>query len=301
MMNYLGEFAALVTALCWTGTAIAFEFAGKRIGSFTMNFLRLILAFLFYAVYSLWVHGSFFPLNFPAESWMWLILSGLVGFVLGDWLLFQAYVDIGARISLVIMSLWPAMAAFLAWIFLGERMSFPDLLGLILVTAGIAMVIVSGKDFRKDKNGVRKKAIPVLGILMALGGAFGQAGGMVLSKVGMQDHDPFSSSYIRVIAATLGFGVLFTVTGRWKRLRAALSDSRAMTATTVGAFIGPFLGVSFSLLAIQHTSTGVASSIMAVNPVLIIPLSVAFFHESVTWREVFGAIIAVGGVILFFL
>ncbi|MDD2324196.1 MAG: DMT family transporter, partial [Bacteroidales bacterium] len=259
MMNYLGEFAALVTALCWTGTAIAFEFAGKRIGSFTMNFLRLILAFLFYAVYSLWVHGSFFPMNFPVESWMWLILSGLVGFVLGDWLLFQAYVDIGARISLVIMSLWPAMAAFLAWFFLGERMRFTDLLGLILVTAGIAIVIVSGKDFRKDKNGVRKKALPVLGILMALGGAFGQAGGMVLSKVGMQDHDPFSSSYIRVIAATLGFGVLFTVTGRWKRLRAALSDSRAMTATTVGAFIGPFLGVSFSLLAIQHTSTGVAS------------------------------------------
>lgn len=300
-MGYFGELIALLTAFCWTGTAIAFEYAGKRIGSLTMNLIRLLMAFVFYAVYSLIVYGSLVPVGFEPEAWMWLVLSGLVGFVLGDWLLFQAYVDIGARISLVIMSLWPAMAAFLAWIFLGETLSYTDLLGLLLVTSGIAMVILGGKRKRKKGAEFARKAVPVAGILMALGGAFGQAGGMVLSKVGMGDHDPFSASYIRVIAGTIGFSLLFTVMRRWNRVGPAIRDIKAMGATASGAFIGPFLGVSFSLMAIQHTSTGVASSIMAINPILIIPLSIAFFKEKVSYMEVLGALAAVGGVLLFFI
>ncbi len=301
-MAYFGEFIALLTAVCWTLTAIAFEYAGKRIGSLTMNLLRLLMAFVFYAGYSVIVYGEIFPAGFSMSSWGWLALSGLVGFVLGDWLLFQAYVDIGARISLVIMSLWPAMAAFLAWVFLGERMAVNDLFGLVMVTSGIAMVILAGKRSRKKHKGEdAHNRVPLKGILMALGGAFGQAGGMVLSKIGMQNHDPFSASYIRVIAGTLGFTLLFTLTRRWKRFIPAIKDLKAIGATSAGAFIGPFLGVSFSLMAIQHTSTGIASSIMAINPILIIPLSVLFFKEKVHWQEVVGATVAVGGVIMFFL
>jgi len=300
MNQFYGEIIALSTAFCWTITAVAFEFAGKRIGSLTMNLLRLLMAFFMYAVYSVIVYGTVFPAGFAGDSWMWLILSGLVGFVIGDLLLFQAYVDIGARVSLVIMSLWPAMTAFLAWVFLGERMRAFDLLGLFLVTSGIVLVILSGNRANR-KQGSLKKAIPVTGILLALGGAFGQAGGMVLSKVGMGDHDPFAASYIRVIAGVIGFSAIFFITGRWKKLFASLKDGKAVGATTIGAVMGPFLGVSLSLMAIQYTSTGVASSIMAINPVLIIPLSVAFFKEKVSWGEVAGALIAVAGVVMFFI
>ena len=300
-MRYYGEFMALLTAFCWTGTAIAFEFAGKRIGSLTMNFIRLIIAFIFYVGYSTIIFGTAFPVGFSLESWGWLALSGLVGFVIGDFMLFQAFVDIGARTSLVIMSMWPAIAALLAWLFLGEKMNLLDWTGLTMVTAGIVIVISSSKDGRVKRKGKKKLSMPVRGVFLAIGGAVGQAVGMVFSKIGMQDQDAFSSSYIRVIAATVGFALLFTFTNRWRKLFTAFKDVKAVAITSLGAFAGPFLGVSFSLMAIQYTATGVASTIMAINPILIIPLSVIFFKEKVTWKEVAGAIITVAGVMMFFI
>jgi len=300
-MRYYGEFMALLTAFCWTGTAIAFEFAGKRIGSLSMNFIRLLMAFVFYIGYSAIMFGTIFPVGFSLESWGWLALSGLVGFVIGDFFLFQSFVDIGARTSLVIMSMWPAIAALLAWMFLGEKMTLLDWTGLIMVTTGIVVVISSSKDGRVKRTSKKKISMPVRGVFLAIGGAVGQAVGMVFSKIGMQDHDAFSSSYIRVIAAVIGFALVFTFTKRWKKLFTAFTDIKAVAVTSMGAFVGPFLGVSFSLLAIQYTSTGVASTIMAINPILIIPLSVIFFKEKVTWKEVVGAFVSVAGVTMFFI
>lgn len=143
--------------------------------------------------------------------------------------------------------------------------------------------------------------MPVRGVFLAIGGAVGQAVGMVFSKIGMQDHDAFSSSYIRVISAVIGFALVFTFTRRWKKLFVAFTDIKAVAVTSIGAFVGPFLGVSLSLLAIQYTATGVASTIMAINPILIIPLSVIFFKEKVTWKEVVGAVVTVAGVMMFFI
>jgi len=74
-----------------------------------------------------------------------------------------------------------------------------------------------------------------------------------------------------------------------------------MKRVALGSVFGPFLGVSFSLLAIQHTQAGVAASIMSIVPVLIIPPAIFFFHEKVNWKEIIGAVITVGGVAIFFL
>jgi drug/metabolite transporter (DMT)-like permease len=74
-----------------------------------------------------------------------------------------------------------------------------------------------------------------------------------------------------------------------------------MLQLTLGAFFGPFLGVSFSLLAIKYADTGIAATIMALVPVLIIPPSMIIYKEKVTLKEAAGAILAVGGVAMFFL
>jgi drug/metabolite transporter (DMT)-like permease len=139
------------------------------------------------------------------------------------------------------------------------------------------------------------------GVALGLGGALGQAGGLVLSKLGMGAYDAFAATQIRVTAGGLGYVALFFVLGRWGRVRRALADRRAMAATGVGAFFGPFLGVSLSLLAVQRTATGVAASIMAVTPVLIIPVAVLWGGERVGTGGVIGAVLAVTGVAVLFL
>ncbi|MDX9696597.1 MAG: DMT family transporter [Bacteroidales bacterium] len=304
--SHPGEFAALLTAIFWTITALAFESASKKVGSLSTNIIRLMLAFIFIGIYGLIVKGSFLPVGASAHNWIWLSLSGLVGFVLGDLFLFQAYVVVGARVSMLIMSLTPPITAFIGWIVMGEKLTMQNFIGMFLTLSGIILVLFNREpqvDEDNNKNGKKKVKLiyPILGILLAFGGALGQAGGLVLSKYGMVDYDPFAATQIRVITGVIGFAFIFLVTQSWTKLFSAVKNKKAMTRLSIGAFFGPFLGVSFSLLSVKYTTTGVASTIMSIVPILIIPPAVIFLKDKLTIREVIGAVIAVSGVILFFM
>lgn len=309
--SHLGEYAALLTAFFWTITAIAFESAGKRVGSLSTNLIRLFMAFIFIGIYGQITRGSFIPLDASTHQWMWLSLSGLVGFVIGDLLLFEAYVVIGSRISMLIMSLTPPITAFLGWLIMDEKLTQQNFLGMVLTIFGIMLVVIDRKpkskliDEANPQEKVKKNNLklnyPIVGILLAFGGAVGQGTGLVLSKYGMQDFDPFAATQIRVITGFIGFAILFIFMRRWKKVFEAVKNKKAMARLGIGAFFGPFLGVSFSLLSVKYTTTGVASTIMAIVPVLIIPPAVIFFKEKITIKEVIGSLIAVGGVALFFL
>ena len=303
MQNYFGEIAGLLTAVFWTVTSMAFESAGKKVGSLAVNLIRLVMAFFFIGVYSWIARGFFFPTDATLFQWQWLALSGLVGFVIGDLLLFQAFVVVGARISMLMMSRAPPFAAFVGWLMLGEVLSPKSWLGMAITMAGIVIVILKREKTEQNGSIVRKltSSYSVPGILLALGGALGQAAGLVLSKKGMGSYDAFSASQIRVLAGIAGFSILFVFMKRWPRVWAALKHGSAMKRITLGAFFGPFLGVSFSLLAVQHTETGIAATLMAIVPVLIILPAVIIFKEKVNWKEILGAVVTVAGVALFFL
>jgi drug/metabolite transporter (DMT)-like permease len=304
-MAYFGEFAALLTAVFWTVTSMAFESAGKKVGSLSVNLIRLIIAFFIYCVYTQITRGMYFPFDATAESWMWLALSGLVGFVIGDLLLFQAFVVIGARISMLMMAMTPPFTAFISYFILDEVLSPMNWLGMIITLTGISIVILKREN--KGLNGnnkIRKRltsAYSVQGILLALGGALGQAIGLVFSKKGMGDYDAFAASQIRVLTGIIGFAILFLFMKRYGKVWEAMRNKSAMKRITLGSVFGPFLGVSFSLLAIQYTKAGIAATIMSIVPVLIIPPAIILFKEKVNWKEIVGAIITVGGVAVFFI
>jgi drug/metabolite transporter (DMT)-like permease len=303
MQNHFGEIAGVLTAVFWTVTSLAFESAGKKVGSLSVNLIRLIIAFFFIGFYSWAVRGFFFPTDATLYQWEWLALSGLVGFVIGDLLLFQALVVVGARISMLMMALAPPFAAFIGWLVLGEVLSPTNLLGMTITLSGIVIVIL--KRERSEVNGVISRKIKsnysIQGVLLALGGAMGQGAGLVLSKKGMGDYDAFSASQIRVLTGIVGFIFVLTFMNRWPRFAAALKNIPAMKRITLGAFFGPFLGVSFSLLAVQHTQAGIAATLMSITPVLIIAPAVFLFKEKINWKEILGAVITVIGIAFFFL
>ncbi|MBP7494326.1 MAG: DMT family transporter [Spirochaetales bacterium] len=297
LTSHIGEFAALITAVFWTITALCFEFAGKRVGTLSLNLIRLMMGFLFLTLYSWIFRGMVLPFDAPPSLWLWLGASGLLGFVIGDLLLFQAFIEIGARISMLIYASVPPLSAFLGWIFLGETLSFRGFIGMAVTLLGIAVVVLQKGDPGEEPIKFRH---PLRGVLFALGGALGQAGGLILSKHGAPSYNAFSATQIRCLAGILGFGAVLIFSRRTQNFWIALKDKAAMKVMLMGAFFGPFLGVSLSLLAIQHTSTGIASTIMALVPVLIILPSHFLFREPVLPREVFGAVIAVGGTALLF-
>lgn len=303
MMAYYGQIAALLTAVFWTVTSMSFESAGKKVGSLSVNLIRLVAAFFIYGVVNYIRRGMFFPTDAGTESWLWLSLSGLIGFVMGDLLLFQAYIVVGARISMLIMALAPPITAFVGWILLGEVLSTSNWVGMLVTLTGIAIVILKRevKDPESNKKGKITTQYSMKGLLLAFGGAVGQGVGLVMSKKGMGQYDAFAASHIRVITGMIGFAIIILISKRFGNVWKALQHKPAMKRVALGSLFGPFLGVSFSLLAIQNTQAGIAATIMAIVPVLIIPPAILLFHEKVNWKEIIGAVITVAGVALFFL
>jgi drug/metabolite transporter (DMT)-like permease len=295
--SHWGETAALITAVFWTITVMSFESAGKRVGSLAVNLIRLCLGFFFLSIFTWLARGMLFPTDASSSMWFWLSLSGIVGFVLGDLFLFKAFVLIGSRVSMLIMASVPPMTAVLGWIWMGETLTVINIIGMVVTIAGIILVISRRQIPDNHKNFVDKHK----GIMLAFAGAFGQALGLVLSKFGMGEYDPFAATQIRSISGIFGFCIIFFLTKSWRKIDMALRNPPAMRRIALGAFFGPFLGVSFSLWAIQYTETGVASTIMASVPVLIIFPSVVIFKEKVSAAEIIGALIAVAGVGVMFI
>lgn len=290
--SHIGEIAALLTAVCWTTCAIFFEKAGRRVGSLAVNIIRIFLGITFLGLTTLFTRGMFFPMDASPHNWLWLGLSGVIGFFLGDLLLFKSYTLIGSRTSQLVMSLAPMLTALIGWMFLHEILSPKSIVGIVISVVGI-MLAVAGKKLKLN--------IPLNGFLYALGGALGQAVGLVLSKKGMGSYDAVAATQIRAIFGFVCFAVLVTVLGRWRRIFRAVRDATGMKSIAIGSVFGPFIGVSLSLYAVQHTSTGIAATLMALVPIFIIVPSAVIFREKITARQVMGAIISIVGASVFFL
>ena len=309
-MGYTGELISLVVAVSWTATALFAEVGTKRIGSLQLNIIRMVLSLLMLAT-TLWiVTGAPWPRFADGQTWFWLLLSGLIGYVFGDWCLFNSYLVIGARFGQLFMTLAPPVAAITAWALLGEIISWKGLLGMFVTLSGIAMSILS----RGHGHKVAVK-LPIRGVLLGIGAGVGQGVGLVLSKVGMGHYHaaipegattvstmvPFASTFIRAVMGAIGFILILLIRKEGPKLVLALKDRRGMLYATLATITGPFIGVSLSLMAVQYTNAGIASTIMALTPVLIILPSHLIFKQKVKVIEVIGAFISIAGVSLFFL
>ena len=300
-MPFFGEATALATVLCWTCSVQFFAAASKKIGSTSVNIIRLFVALLLFSMLLLWRDGSLVPLNFPVHAWLYLSLSGIVGFFIGDIFLFKALVELGPRVAMLIQSLAAPTAAIIGWLCLDEIYLLHQWLGMVIALSGVAMVIFERAQKNAPPSQTSRK-INAGGVGVGLMGMVGQAGGMVLSKYGMQAEsgylDAFSSTQIRAIAAFICFILFFTITRRWQAVRAAVTNTQAVLFTSMGAVFGPFAGVSLSLLTLHYLTTGVASTFFALVPITIIPFSIFLHKEHVSIRAVAGAVIAVIGVCL---
>lgn len=301
-MPYIGECIALATVLCWTISVQCFEAASKRIGVTPVNIIRLSIALAIFSLLLFVKIGAIIPTHFPMHAWVYLGLSGIIGFFLGDIFLFKALVENGPRVTMLIYSLSAPTAAIIGWIFLGEAYLMHQWVGMCITLGGVSLVILERNKKETTPTKLKKRNISFIGTLYGFGAMVGQAGGYVLSKVGMQTDsgylDPFSATQIRAIAAFFCFVLFFTVTKRWGNVQTALRDKKAVTYTAVGSVAGPFLGVSLSLLVLHYLTTGVASTFLSLVPVFIIPFSIFIHKEHVSVRACAGAIIAVFGIYL---
>jgi len=295
----LGELASLATAVLWTGSATFFSIASRRLGSAVLNRTRLLLAVIFLVITHTLLLGSPFPLDASPDRWLWLGLSGIIGLAIGDAMLFQAYVLIGPRLGLLMLSTAPLISTLLAWLLLGERLLPIEWFAILLTIVGIAWVVTRGSGLILDHH----RPHYIRGILLGLGAAAGQAIGLTLSKMGLGgDFPALSGVVIRMLAAFValwgwtalrgGIGETFT---RWSQ------DRGALVPAVAGAIVGPFLGVWMSLIGVQLARVGIASTIMALPPVFSLPVARFLLKEKISWQAWVGTLVAMAGIALLFL
>ena len=336
-------------AVSWTATALFAEVASKRMGSLPLNTLRMTMSLALLFV-TLWLTmGMPYPRYADGQTWLWLLLSGVVGYVIGDYCLMQGYIYIGSRFGQLFMTLSAPTAALTGRLLLGEQMRPLAIIGMVVTLAGIAMSILSKRSSRSQgvqgvqgvqdntlgtkktiKSITLSTTIPKRGIFFAAMAGICQGFGLVLSKIGLEHYDaaiaaagvaqeavptgavlplplflsvPFAATMIRATMGLVGFFALLALFNKdWKaKLSHAAHDRTAMWCLLGATVFGPFVGVSASLLATQYTSTGIAQTLFALTPVLIIAPAALLFHQRVTVREVIGAVISVAGVCLFFI
>ena len=246
------------------------------------------------------------------KAWFWLALPGLVGYVFGDWCLFNSYIVFGSRYGQLFMTLAPPMAGISGWLMLGESMSWHSWLAMLVTLTGIAISILA----RGGEQHKLTLKLPLKGVLFGIGAGVGQGVGLVLSKIGLDHYAqsipaeasqavvkmmPFAGTYIRAVAGFVGFFLILALTKQLHLVGKGLHDHKGMTFAALTTFFGPFLGVSLSLMAVQYAKAGIASTLMALTPVLIIVPYAIIHKQKISVKEVIGTLITMVGVALFFL
>ena len=291
-----GESASLIVACSWTITAIMFERAAKIFGSLALNPIRLFAALIFLSLFSFFSAGSFFSGGVTGRSLLWLSASGFVGFFIGDYFLFRAFEIIGSRIAMLIMSLAPVIASLIGYVFLGEFLSLTDGFAVLIIFCGISAAVLSKKN-----GGTIRLNHPVKGILAALIGAVSQGAGLVLAKNGMQGLSAVTVTQVRVTAGFAAFILAAVFSGKIITFVKSYANRKGLAYAAAGSFFGPFIGVALSMYAISKTEVGVASAIMSIVPVLLVPAAFLMEKKPVRPAEILGIIIAVSGVAILFL
>ena len=344
----IGQAAAVFAALLWTLTSILFTAGGKRLGSVVVNAIRLPLAVIMLAVTHRVLTGSWVP-HANDRQIIYLALSGIIGLAIGDQALFTSFLDIGPRLALLLMTSSPLFASFFGYLALGEKIHALGWVGMLLTIAGIVWVIMEqpamdkklasgggkpdqvlvGKGdivvdnveaqtiSRQDKEKAITRKHRTRGVFLAVFGSACQAGGLLLSKMGMghgfmdaaQRMSPQSATLIRMFFAMIAIVpiVLVARMQNRKRLAAGLKSTATGSRLTgvlfvcMGAVVGPFLGVWMSLIASDKAPVGIAQTLLSLSPVFILPFAAFLYHERISLRTVMGVVVAVGGSALLFI
>lgn len=301
--SIVGEIAAVITSCLWTTSSIFFTSAGRKIGSLSLNAYRTVIALGFLVITHVVLLGTILPAASNGQ-WFWMGTSGVVGLTIGDSGLFAAYVLIGPRRSVLVMALSPIFASVGAYLMLREIIPTLAILGMAITLGGVVIVVLEAEE-RSGEIPISKK-LKGYGAFFALIGAVGQGVGLILAKKGIELNpaatlNPLSATLMRMTMGALSLWLVMLLAGRLPELRRAFNSSAGMSQTVAAAFIGPFLGVTLSMVAVTYAEAGVAQTLMSLMPVMIIPVVWILYKQRTSWRGILGAAVAIAGVAVLFL
>jgi len=298
-------FAALLTTLLFSISAICGHRTSTRMGGVEANFWRICGAMFFLA---LWANTL--GTGTRGAAFSFFVLSGLAGIGLGDTAYFQALPRLGSRRTVLLTQCLTALfATFIEWIWLGTRLNFAEILCVAVILTGVVIALAPGDHAkiapRRLWIGMLASAVAALG--GALGAVLSRKAYFVAHAAG-EHPDPGTTGYQRVIGGAVALGLIFLIV-KWRHTRrhgddAQMKDSfspreklRLWPWVLANSLAGQTVGVSCMQWALETTPTGIVTAIIAMTPIVMLPLARIFEGEKITARSLTGGLIAVAGVL----
>ena len=295
----LGELLAVISSVCFSVGPMFNTLAGQQVGAVSVNRVRLVVTALLLMAIHTALAGTPIP-KILLERWMWLSLSAISSLVVADTLLFQAFAHIGTRLTMLVHTVSPILSALLAWVFLGEVLGGLEILGVAVTLFGIGWVVGvgSGQDTPEDQHSVNLE-----GLGLALGAAVMHAAGATAAKRGLAGE--FSALSGHVIRMSVAMIIAIGWAGLRREIRPTVvqfhQHPAAAKYVVLGAIVGPLVGMWLSLTSLQLTRVGLATTLMSLPPIFLIPIDHFVFHERITISDLAGTAMAMVGVAMMFM
>jgi drug/metabolite transporter (DMT)-like permease len=298
-MAYTGEFLALGTAFCWAFGSILFSYAGRRVGAFSVNAIRIPIAAAVLTALTVLIQQEFLSSTVGGSQLSWLAFSAFLGLIVGDGCHYRAMVILGPRVASLLAASTPIFAVLVSWLVLDQELGIVQLGGIAVTLGGLAWVTLerNAQTFGAESGGSKGWGYVLAGI-----GALGQATGLVAAKIGMKENlTPLSAAMIRMLSAAVMIWLIAVGRGRVRKTISDFGDRKARLAMCAAAVIGPVFGIWMSLVSIKLTKVGIAATLMSTTPLWVIPLVMVVHGERPSARAIIGTIVTVCGVALLFL
>jgi drug/metabolite transporter (DMT)-like permease len=292
----IGEIAALAAALSWTINGMIIGDVGSNLKANTINLIRLSFGLIYLSMFTLFTSGVIFPFHASTSSFLYLGISGIIGFAIGDFFFISTIMTIGPRFGMLMLSTSPILTAILDYILFGVKLSLVGYLGILLTIVGIAIVVLS----QRDNGKVLDKKILIKGLLFGILAATGQSVGTIFSKMGVSSIGAIQATQLRIVGGLLAMFVIHLFTKNKDNLFSAIKNKSVISKMSIAGFLGPALGVWFSLLALQHTSAGVAATLTSTMPIMILPFSIFYYKEKIGIVEILGTVMSIVGIGILF-
>ncbi len=294
MMNYTGEIAILISTVIWAHCLIFYKKYAQEVPPYFLNLFKNSVASLALLVVVIW--GQRFPPTLYESNVPWMLLSGVFGLAIGDYLLFMALQRIGASLSTIIMLFAPTITAVCGILLLSEYLSWIQWLGIFVTTVAIMFVVYS----RKAKSASSSPEFRA-GITYAVISAVFQAFGMLAARYAAQDMDMIFGAGLRLwgASAVLLVGLVFVPKQQYIQFRLMVKGKLLFGLTMVAVF-GTALTMVLFICSAQFTKAAITSTLGSTVPLWILPGSYYFLGERINKRSVFYTLVAFFGVSLLF-
>lgn len=304
-MNLSGELIAILTTLCWSLGIFPFTEAAKRIGAGPLNQYRLLLAWIIISVILFFFNDLNIIQLFATPQpyhYIFLGLSGIIGFSIGDYCSFTSFKLLGPKLGSLYTTFAPGAALIIGYVALNETINFIGIIGILTTIGGVIWLTFSKKDaYEASKIGYKRDR---KGIIYGIIGALCQGTGLVLSKYGMDYYSEklptIHAVWIRLLFAFIAAFVVSILLGKLKSNSKPIftNEKNNLPFLFLGTILGPVMGVTLSLMAIQQLEVAVAQTIFALLPLFVLPISLIVYKEKITLQSVFACFIALTGVLL---